>query len=77
MNPEYQALDVPDRAQMIHDALRQLEATRFEAELNAKMSDEGDRVAVGANETAADRIARIDRQLTRLRAELQKLLEGE
>jgi hypothetical protein len=74
MNPEYQALDVPDRAQMIHDALRQLEATRFEAELNSKMSDDGDQVIVGPGETAAARIARIDRQLERLRFELNKLI---
>jgi len=69
----YRILDVSERAKMIQDALHQLETTRYEAELNAVMSDEGDRVLVAQGETAADRIARIDRQLDRLFAVLEEL----
>jgi hypothetical protein len=51
---------------MIKDAILQLEQARFEAELNAAMSDEGASVAVSADETAGERIDRLDRQIQRL-----------
>lgn len=75
MPESYEVLEQPTRAEMVREALRQLEATRFEAELNATMSDEGWDVMVGAQETARQRVDRIDRQLGRLREQYANLLD--
>lgn len=50
---------------MVSTALQQLEASRFEAEMNLVMSDLGGDVDLGG-ETANQRIARLDRQIERL-----------
>lgn len=74
MPESYEVLEPPTRAEMVREALRQLEAARFEAELNATMSDEGLGVLVAAQETAGQRIERLDRQIQRLREEYTSLL---
>jgi len=74
MPESYEVLESPTRAEMVREALRQLEAARFEAELNATMSDEGLGVLVAAQETAGQRIERLDRQIHRLREEYASLL---
>lgn len=61
----YRALDRDQQARMVSTALQQLEASRFEAEMNLVMSDLGGDVDLGG-ETASQRIARLDRQIERL-----------
>jgi hypothetical protein len=60
----YRVLDREQQARMLVAAVQQLEAARFEAELNLAMADADD-VSLG-DETARARIERIDRQLARL-----------
>ena len=66
MPESYYVLDQPSRDNMVKEAILQLEQARFEAELNAAMSDEGMEVPVSADETAGERIERLDRQIQRL-----------
>ena len=83
--PTYGALPDPQRVQMVQNALIELEERRFEAELNATMSDDGENVElpilgpqgqVVGKERAKERIARLDRQLERLRATYGELIRG-
>lgn len=70
----YTLLDDAHRRKMLERAILNLEAERFEAELNAQISDLGEDVAMSEHETAGDRIRRVDRQLTRLREAYEGLL---
>ena len=66
MPESYHVLDQPSRDNMVKEAILQLEQARCEAELNAAMSDDGMDVRVSAEETAKERIERLDRQIQRL-----------
>jgi hypothetical protein len=73
----YHVLSAEQRRQMVAQAIAQLEASRFEAELNATMSDHGMETALSEQETAGQRIARLDRQIARLLEDYQEDLRDD
>lgn len=71
----YQSLSEPQRAEMVRNAIFQLEQQRFEAEINVTILGRDTVIDARQNLTAQGRVEKLDEQITKLRREFTGLLD--